>query len=330
MDISAAPIGFAVVGYGRIGKRHAALIDSHPEARLRALVDVNGKEIEGVPLFPSLEALLASPLSEDIQVVDIATPNGLHATQACLALENGKHVVVEKPLALTKSDGEKILTSAAANARQVFVVLQNRYAAPAQWLKRLVDSGSLGHIHMVQIDGYWNRDERYYSSSDWHGTKTLDGGVLFTQFSHFVDMIYWLFGDIKDIRGRFANFAHGKLTDFADSGMIHFSLASGGIGSLNVSTAVWDKNLESSLTIIAEFGSVRLSGQYMERVEYCHIRDGGWTPPLAPEGPARDPEANHRKVIWNVMDVLKGRASSDTDPADALKVVDIIERMYNA
>lgn len=343
-------IGFAVVGYGRIGRRHAAIIETLPEAKLCALVDVDKDGVRGsgsgaegpdrspgkVPLFRTLEELLDSEAAEEISVVNIATPNGFHAANACTALEAGLHVVIEKPLALSAGDARRVLDTAARLKKHVFTVMQNRYSPSAMWLKQLVCSGKLGRIFMVQMNCYWNRDGRYYRPGGWHGTRDLDGGTLFTQFSHWVDMLYWLFGEITEIRGRMNNFAHGESTGFEDSGFISFDFDGGGMGCLNFSTAVWEKNLESSLTIIAEYGSVKIGGQYMERVEYFHGRDmvdfpgidrcvmgSGDTMP-APAGP----EAHHRRLLENVVDVLKGRSASHIDPEDGWKVVEIIERIY--
>jgi predicted dehydrogenase len=161
----------------------------------------------------------------------------------------------------------------------------------------------------------------------------MDGGTLFTQFSHFVDIMYWLFGDITNIKGSFFDFNHQSLTDFEDSGNVLFDFVKGGSGSLNYSTAVWDKNLESSMTIIAENGSIKVAGQYMNEVKYCHIKD--YTMPnLAPSNPPNDygpykgSAQNHHYVIQNVIDKLNGNAPITTNAMDGLKVVDIIERIY--
>jgi UDP-N-acetyl-2-amino-2-deoxyglucuronate dehydrogenase len=150
--------------------------------------------------------------------------------------------------------------------------MQNRYSPPSQWIKSVVDQRLLGDIHLVQVNCYWNRDERYYKAGSWKGSNALDGGTLFTQFSHFIDILYWLFGDITDIQGKFADFNHNDLTEFEDSGLVTFRFLDGGMGCLNYSTAVWDKNLESSMTIIGSNGSVKIGGQYMDQVEYCHIK----------------------------------------------------------
>jgi predicted dehydrogenase len=338
-------LGFAVIGYGRMGRRHATIIGGLAEARLCALVDVNenaarqaiAKAHGTLPFFRTLEELLTSPVAAKLDVVNITTPNGCHAAQACSALEAGLHVVVEKPLALTAGDAERVIGTAGRQGKHVFVVMQNRYSPAARWLKELVGSGRLGRIFMVQMDCYWNRDQRYYSPKGWHGTRDLDGGTLFTQFSHWVDMLYWLFGDITRISSRLKDFTDKGWTDFEDSGFVSFDFTGGGMGSLNFSTAVWNKNLESGLTIIAEYGSVKIGGQYMERVEYCHGRDIAWPPPThtgantkTMEMAPTDPEMHHRDLLGNVIDVLKGRAKSDIEARDGWKVVDIIERIYKA
>ena len=183
-------------------------------------------------------------------------------------------------------------------------------------------------------DCYWNRDDRYYKPESWHGKQALDGGTLFTQFSHFIDLMYWLFGDIENISSKFSNFNHTALTEFReDSGVIHFDFVNGGVGCLNFSTAIWDRNLESSMTIIAENGSIKIGGQYMDKVEVCHVKNYEM-PTLAPTNPGNDygaykgSAANHHFIIENVVDVLNARAGITTNALEGLKVVDIIERMY--
>ena len=334
---SDAPVRFAVVGCGHIGRRHATLIGHHPEARLVALADTDEAlhadltRTYGVPCYPTLSAMLAHGPAAD--VVNVCTPNADHAPQALQVLEAGRHVVVEKPMALTKADGEAIIYKALERSRAVFGVMQNRYSPPAVWLKELVDSGRLGRIFLVQVNCYWNRDERYYKPGGWKGDARRDGGTLFTQFSHFVDMLYWLFGDVRNLQARFYDFNHQNLTDFEDSGLVQFEFARGGVGCLQYSTATWDRNQESSLTIIAERGSVKVGGQYMERIEYCHV--AGYQPPDLPAAapPNQYPgytgsAANHHFVIQNVVDTLRHRAYASTNALEGLKVVEIIERIY--
>lgn len=326
------------MGCGHIGKRHAEMITREPGARLVALCDNKpraevGADAYDVPFFPSTGELLDAGLP--IDVVSICTPNGLHADMAIEAIERGLHVVIEKPLALSAADAERIVFASLKHRRQVFCVMQNRYSPPSVWIKEMIGNHRLGDIYMVQINCYWNRDARYYKGGTWHGDARLDGGTLFTQFSHFIDIMYWLFGDITNIRARFADFNHAGLTDFEDSGIVSFEFVQGGaIGSLNYSTSVWDKNMESSMTIIAQNGSVKIGGQYMDKVEYCHIKD--YTMPILPPtnpgndyGAYRGSAQNHNFVIRNVVRVLGGDTESiTTNVLEGLKVVDIIQRIY--
>ncbi len=329
-------IKFGVIGCGHIGKRHAEMICRDNGAELIALCDILPREKLGienynVPLYSDLDSLLKA--HPDIDVLNICTPNGLHASLAIQALKSNRHVVIEKPIALCKKDAEEIISVSLRMHKYVFCVMQNRYSPPSVWIKNLVDSGRLGKLFMVQLNCYWNRDERYYKPGGWHGDATLDGGTLFTQFSHFIDIMYWLFGDIKNIQGKFHDYTHQKLTDFEDSGIINFDFVNGGSGCLNYSTAIWDKNLESSLTIIAENGSVKIGGQYMNEVEYCHIKNYEM-PVLAPTNPGNDYGAykgsaqNHNFVIDNVVKTLTNQSTITTNVLEGMKVVDIIERIY--
>ena len=329
-------IKFAVVGCGHIGKRHAEMIDRNEDAELTAIVDIkNNEELDiekyQVPFFHSLEALLQSDLKPD--VINIATPNGLHASQAILCLEAGINVVIEKPFALSTTAAAAVILKSQQVKKNVFVVMQNRYSPPAIWLKEILESKKLGKIFLVQVNCFWNRDERYYKPDSWHGTKNMDGGTLFTQFSHFIDLLYWCFGDIKNIHTRFTDFNHKGLTDFEDSGLVYFDFVNGGIGSLHYSTAVWDKNMESSITVIAEHGSLKIGGQYMNEVIYCHIKDYEMpalpaTNPVNDYGAYKGSASNHHFVIENVVDVLKNNLDISTQLNESLKVVDIIERIY--
>jgi predicted dehydrogenase len=329
-------VKFGIVGLGHIGKRHAEMIQRNPDAELVAIADIlSDKQLNysfsNIPLYKKLTDMLN--FHPELDVVNIATPNGFHSENAIEALGAGMHVVIEKPMALSKFDAEKIIYKALQMHKQVFTVMQNRYSPPSEWIKGIIEEGILGKIYLVQLNCYWNRDERYYKPGSWHGDKELDGGTLFTQFSHFIDILYWLFGDIKNIRSRFYDFNHSELTQFEDSGLVTFDFLNGGSGILNFSTSVWDKNLESSMTIIAENGAVKIGGQYMDKVEYCHVKNYQM-PVLPPTNPGNDYGAykgsaqNHNFVIENVIDVLNKRGEITTNALEGLKVVEIIERIY--
>lgn len=337
MRVQEGIIKFGVVGYGRIGKRHAKIISELKDAELVAFCDVDttGSSQLGddIIFYNDIKSMLSA--HPELDVVSIATPNGLHASQAIQVLKSGHHVIIEKPIALKKSDAEEVIHTALHHNRHVFGVMQNRYSPPSVWMKKIMEDGLLGKINMVQVNCYWNRDERYYRSDAWHGTKEMDGGTLFTQFSHFIDILYWLFGDIENIQTRVMDFNHQQLTDFEDSGIVSFDFVKGGMGVMNFSTACWDKNFESSLTIIAEHGTVKIGGQYMDQVEYCHVKDYKM-PKLEASNPPNDygdykgSANNHYQLFKNVINVLQGRDTITTNAMEGLKVVDIIERIYKS
>ena len=330
-------VKFGVIGTGHIGKRHAEMIQRNPSCELVALCDILSKNKLGlenypVPFYNNHKELLE--IHPEIDVVCICTPNGSHSSIAIEVLEFDKHLVIEKPIGLSKAKCEKVIFKALQKHKQVFAVMQNRYSPPSQWLKQLVETKKLGDIFMVQVNCYWNRDDRYYKKGGWKGTQEKDGGTLFTQFSHFIDIMYWLFGDIENIEGKFKDFTHEKSTDFEDSGMINFNFIDGGMGSVNYSTAVWNSNLESSMIIVGSKGSVKVGGQYMNEIEFCNIQDYQM-PELAPSNPPNDygqykgSAANHHYIFENVVETLRGENVATTNVLEGLKVVEIIEKIYN-
>lgn len=331
---------FAIIGSGRIGQRHAKMVELNKDAELVALVDSDEsmkselEEAFNVPFFSSTKELFSADLG--IDVVNICTPNYLHAPQSLEALKNNCHVVVEKPMALTKKDAEKVIHLSLQVNKRIFCVMQNRYSPPSQWLKQILDEKRLGEIYLASVNCFWNRDADYYKGGDknyWKGKLDKDGGTLFTQFSHFVDMMYWLLGDIENISARFYDFNHQDTTEFEDSGIVQFDFVNGGAGSLNYSTAVYNSNMESSISIIGEKGSVKVGGQYMNEIVYCNIKD--YEKPVLEEtlppndyGKYKGSAANHQFVIQNVVDTLLHNKVVTTNSLEGLKVVEIIENIY--
>jgi predicted dehydrogenase len=299
-------IKFAVLGTGHIGKRHIDIIKEKA-----TLVDASS----------DIDTLL----EKDFDVLNICTPNGLHAQHAIKALQAGKHVVIEKPMSLSSQASQEIIQASIKADKKVFCVMQNRYSAPNRWLKENLHR--LGDIYMVQANCYWNRNDEYYNQSAWRGTNDLDGGTLYTQFSHFIDILYYLFGDISNVQARFRNFNHDIF--FEDSGIVQFDL-NNGIGSLNYSTCAYEQNMESSLTILAEKASIQIGGQYMNKVDYACGIDipvfdivdqndyGTW------KGSAN----NHNQVIDNVIHSLERGSKPDVTMLDGLRVVEIINKIY--
>jgi predicted dehydrogenase len=331
-------INFGIIGCGYIGTRHAKHIVANPSANLIAAFDINesqakifNQHFSSCRIETSINDLVSS---HNIDIVNVCTPNGLHYEHALAVLNAGKHVIIEKPITLKAKDAKHLIDVANQHDRKIFVVKQNRYNAPVQALKKLIDENKLGKVFMITINCFWNRNDDYYKRSDWKGKKDLDGGTLFTQFSHFVDIFYYLFGDISNICGIITNANHIGLIEFEDSGVFSFTFKNGAIGSLSYTTTSFEKNMEGSITVFAENATIKLGGQYLNKLEYQRTAGFDITN-LPEEGPANDygyyqgSMSNHDKVIQNVVETLNGKGEIMTSAADGMHVTDIIERMYN-
>ena len=337
VSIATMSVSFGILGCGSIAQRHGQHVKNHPEARLVAAFDARMEratalcEKWGGVAETTLEGFLARP----IDVISICTPNGLHADHAVKVLESGHHALVEKPMSLTRRDCERMLETSLRSGRQIFVVKQNRYNPPVKALKDLLSVHGLGRILSVQVNCFWNRSADYYSSSDWKGKKALDGGTLFTQFSHFVDVLVYLLGDADVISAAFSNANHDGLIEFEDTGTVLFRLREhAALGSLHFTTCAFSKNMEGSITIFGEKGTVKIGGQYLNVVDYAQgvtldVPESS-AAPANEYGSYQGSMSNHDKVIQNVVDTIQGRASVMTNAMEGLRTVDLIERMYAA
>jgi predicted dehydrogenase len=327
---------FAIIGCGRIGQRHAGHVQS--VGQLAAVCDTDivkaeelGKKYKA-RVYKSIDELLTA--EKQLDVVAICTPNGLHAEHSIKSLKAGIHVLCEKPMALTVRDcGEMIKTAEKANKR-LFVVKQNRFNPPVEAVKKLLDEEKLGKIFSVQLNCFWNRDAQYYHNS-WKGTKALDGGTLYTQFSHFIDLLYWMIGDVKQAKAFTRNYAHEGIIEFEDTGAVILDFENGVIGTVNYTVNSYKKNMEGSLTIFGEKGTVKIGGQYLNVLEYQNIE--GIEIKDLPEGnKANDyghyqgSMSNHDKVYQNLADVLINNAPVSANSFEGFKTVEIIEKIYSA
>jgi UDP-N-acetyl-2-amino-2-deoxyglucuronate dehydrogenase len=325
---------FAIIGCGRIAKRHAEQIVK--QGFLSAVCDIIPEKADemaalyNTKAYYSVQEMLAATDRPD--VVSICTPNGLHAAHSIQALEAGCNVLCEKPLCINAEDGKKMIAAAARANKKLFVVKQNRYNPPVVFLKELISLGKLGKIYSFQVNCFWNRPNAYYTG--WKGSKDLDGGTAFTQFSHFIDLLYWLLGDVATVKTITKNFAHPSIA-FEDTGVVLFEMENGAIGSLNYTVNSFDKNMEGSITVFAENGTVKVGGQYLNELEYCSV--AGITNPELPKGnPAngygfyQGSMSNHDKVYENLIKALKDDQHEFASAAEGLKTVEIIERMYDA
>jgi len=325
---------FAIIGCGRIARRHAEQIGRY--GKLVAVCDIiPAKADELAALYDakpyySIEELLKA--EKNLQVVSICTPNGVHAAQSIQALHAGINVLCEKPLCINVSDGKMMIEAAQKSGKKLFVVKQNRYNPPVAFLKSLINEGKLGNIYSFQINCFWNRPPAYYS--DWKGTKALDGGTLFTQFSHFIDLLYWLLGDVATVKTISRNFAHPAI-EFEDTGAVLFEMKTGAIGTLNYTVNSFGKNMEGSFTVFGEHGTVKIGGQYLNELEYCQVKDIAH-----PNLPAGNPAngygfysgsmSNHDKVYENLILALADNKHEFASAEDGLKTAEIIQKIYNS
>ena len=303
---------FSIIGCGRIAQRHAEHI--HKQGKLISVCDIieeRSKELAGkygADPYTSVEGLLEG--SKETDVVAVCTPNGLHAEHTIKALESGFHVLCEKPMALTVADCSNMINAAEKAGKQLFIVKQNRFNPPVAAVKKLIDEGRLGRIFSVQLSCFWHRSANYYDDSSWKGTKDMDGGTLFTQFSHFIDLLYWMVGDIKEVQGYAGNFAH-KGIEFEDTGVISALFYNGAIGTINYTVNSHNRNMEGSLALFGEKGTVKIGGQYLNELEYQDIRD--YTIENLPAGNPpnnyglyQGSMSNHDKVYQHVIEAIQG------------------------
>ncbi|HYD22641.1 MAG TPA: Gfo/Idh/MocA family oxidoreductase [Flavipsychrobacter sp.] len=327
-------IKFAIVGFGNIGRRHAEHILNNPAAELVAVCDIKAELEKKAPDTVSFYSTIAEMLeASEVDVLCVCTPNFLHEPHTILGLEAGCHVVVEKPMAISVEQCDNMIAASQKTGKLIFSVKQNRYNPPVQAVKELLDKNELGKIYMVQVNCFWNRGDAYYSESDWRGRKEQDGGCLFTQFSHFVDILYYLNGGIIDAEGWIHNYAHPHNTEFEDTGSFVMKAENYAIINFNFTTCSYDKNMEGSITIFAEKGTIKIGGQYLNTLEYQHIKDIA-LPHINITAKANDyglyqgSMSNHDKMIQNVIDVLHHNVRIMASAAEGREVVNIIELMY--
>lgn len=336
-------IRWAIVGLGHIGIRHLEEIDANPNAEIVAICDIKDKETLllkeenlDIPFFSSIDELLKSNINIDI--VSICVPNGLHYKIAHKVLESKKNknivkLLIEKPIVLSNEDVLALESIENAESK-IFTVLQNRYTPICSYLKEILKNNKLGNIYSVDLQCYWNRDERYYKKDSWHGTLDLDGGTLFTQYSHFIDLLLYLFGDIEVLNAKFINNNHKGMIDFEDSGVVDCKIVSGGDLRVMYSTSVFNRNMGVSMTILAENGAIKVGGAFLNVLEHFEVK--GVEKPsfdISNEGNQYGEYSgsarNHGEMISNIVRYMQGDSTAEVaNVYDGTKVVRLINEMY--
>ena len=316
---------FAIIGCGRIARRHAENILR--VGRLAAVCDVELSMAAsfandfGGKAYDSVDEMLAA--EKDVEMVAICSPNGFHAEHIIKSLQAGKDVLAEKPLCLTKAAAWQIVETEKYCRRKLFLVKSARYNPIIKKLKEAIDGGELGRIYSFHLNCIWNRKDEYYTG--WKGKLFPDGGTLYNQFSHFIDVVLWLFGDVNEVKGFKANLAHAKSMEFEDSGAVALQMVNGAIGSFHWSVNAYQKNHEIALTIVAERGTVRVSGENLNEVQYINTQAAIELPTYH-----RDNWSNHKEIYDHLLSAQSTPQINFPDVFDGLRVVETIEEIYQA
>lgn len=328
-------IKFAIIGCGRIAQRHAEHIHKH--GNLISVCDIDETKAHFLSRKYNTQAYYKFDDLLKIggfDVLSVCSPNGLHAEHSIKALNAGFNVICEKPLAIDVNDCGEMIKAAEKSNKRLFAIKQNRFNPPVVAVKEAIDSGKLGKIYSIQLSCFWNRNDDYYRNS-WKGTKDLDGGTLYTQFSHFIDLLYWMIGDVKKVYAMTNNFAHQGIIEFEDTGVIALEFYNQALGTINYTVNSYGKNMEGSLTIFAEKGTVKIGGQYLNELEYQNIEE--FEIKNLPEGNTANnygtyvgSMSNHDKVYENLVEVLTNNAPINANAFEALKTVEIIDKIYQS
>ena len=332
--IAGRKIRFALVGCGRISANHIDAIARHEDrAELVAVCDTDAGRLAaaaartGAAPFESLEALLAG---SDADVVILATPSGLHPAQAIAAARAGRHVVTEKPMATRWADGKEMVRACDQAGVFLFVVKQNRRNPTLQLVKRAVEKQRFGRIYMVNVNVFWTRPQSYYDSAAWRGTWEFDGGAFMNQASHYVDLLDWLIGPVESVQAYTATL--GRNIQVEDTGALSIRWRTGALGSMNVTMLTYPQNLEGSITILGERGTVRLGGVAVNRVEHWQFAEPDDADDAMVQQASYDTTSvygfGHPLYYDNVISALRGEAEPETDGREGLHSLELLIATY--
>jgi UDP-N-acetyl-2-amino-2-deoxyglucuronate dehydrogenase len=332
LAITGRKIRVAVVGCGRISKNHFSSVTHHAnDMELVAVCDPNldrlaAAAINGVTGYKTLTEMLAE---SDADLVVLATPSGLHARQAIQAAEAGRHVVTEKPMATRWEDGRHMVQAFDRAGQRLFVVKQNRRNPTLQLLKRAVEQRRFGRIFLATVNVFWTRPQEYYDSEAWRGKWEFDGGALMNQASHYVDLLDWIVGPVESVQAYTGTLARN--IEVEDTGVVGIKWRNGALGTLAVTMLTYPKNLEGSITILGEKGTVRVGGVAANEIQHWEFDSAC---PDDEQVRASSYATNsvygigHALYYENVIDVLRGKREPDTDGREGLRSLELLTAMY--
>ncbi len=327
-------IKIGIVGCGKIAANHlkalqaltdrydlTCICDTRPESLKPMAANLR---VEG---YSSLNAMLKA--RPDLDLITLCSPSGMHAQQTIQIAQSGKHIVTEKPMATRWSDGVEMINACDHANVKLFVVKQTRYQPALQQLKQALKKQRFGRIYLANFNLFWTRPQAYYDQAGWRGTWEFDGGAFMNQASHYVDLLDWLIGPVQSVQAMMATLAISMETE--DTGVLNIRWRSGALGSMSVTMLTYPKNLEASLTILGEKGSVKIGGVSANEVKHWEFEQPDEQDALAEElktAPQLPPHYGHQLYYQNVADVLGGKAAPDTDGRDGLRSLEILIAAY--
>ena len=331
VDLTQKKINIGLVGGGGIASNHLKAINHHSDdLNLVAVCDTNKAALNSLSLDKNTKRFndyLEMIEMESLDVVSICTPSGLHPEQAILASNKLLHVITEKPMSILLKDGRHMVSVAKKNSTKLFVVKQNRYNKYVSLLKEVLKNNTLGKIHLVQSNVFWTRPQSYYDEAKWRGTKKNDGGALMNQASHYVDLLYWLFGPIVSLS---ALTSTTRNIETEDTGVVNLKFLSGALGTMNYSMLTYPKNYEGSITVLGEKGTVKIGGPALSSFEVWDLEDESFNEKAEDLNQAQDyDKANgHKEYYGNVISTLRGEGKPICDGEEGLKSLEILEATY--
>jgi len=332
LPIIGRKIRLAILGCGRISRNHFAAVEKYADdIELVAVCDDHANILQeysekySVPGYLNVEALLET---EKPDIVVLCTPSGTHPDQAVLAARYGVHVMTEKPMATRWQDGVRMVRACDDAGVRLFVVKQNRRNTTLQLLKRAIEEKRFGKIHMVHLNVFWSRPQAYYDQAKWRGTWEFDGGAFMNQASHYVDLLDWLIGPIDKVQ---AMMSTTRDIEVEDTGVMNVRWRNGALGSMSVTMLTYPKNLEGSIIILGEKGTVRIGGVAVNDIQLWQFdepRDYDEKIQAANYETTSVYGFGHPLYYKNVIDVLRGEAEPETDGREGLKSLEVLIAAY--
>lgn len=328
-------IRFGLVGCGRISKNHFEAMSQIPNAEFVACCDIiKERAVEAAQTYnikSHYTDFTAMLKGEQLDAVSICTPSGLHPKMGIEAAEHKLNVITEKPMAIDVQSADELIKACDDNDVKLFVVKQNRLNATLQLLKNALIKNRFGKIYLAQSNVFWQRPQSYYDQAPWRGSKEFDGGAFMNQASHYVDAMYWLLGNVVSVSAKIDTMARNIQSEDTGSAILHFE--SGAIATINVTMLAYPKNLEGSITILGEKGSVKIGGVAVNKIEKWEFEDYDDDDRIVTESNYQPPTVygfGHNPYYHNVINSLLGNALPSTDGRDGRKSVEIIQAIYQS